>query len=155
MDDKKEKGVFVDTIPLKGKVIIEVCDSEGKVKERIIVLNTITDAARNYVANVIGNGGGVGFSYIAIGTGTTAPATTDTSLEVEVHRVAGTVSVSNNTATIQASFSGYVGSEAIAEAGLFNDATAGTMFSRVTFPVLNIDWNAGDSLNITWQITVS
>ncbi|WP_217468724.1 hypothetical protein, partial [Staphylococcus aureus] len=41
----------------------------------------------------------------------------------------------------------------VSEAGLFSAITAGTMFSRVTFPA--VPKGVGDELKITWVITAS
>ena len=45
------------------------------------------------------------------------------------------------------------GTGAITEAGIFNAATAGDMFARTKFPVVNK--GADDSMTITWTVTVS
>jgi hypothetical protein len=103
--------------------------------------------------------GGTAFDYIAIGTGTTAEAATDTALVAETHRAAGTgtrvtVNVTNDTAQLTYTFSGYATTEAITESGVFNAATGGTLLCRKTFSALNINFAAGDSLAVTWKITV-
>jgi len=100
------------------------------------------------------------FDYLAIGTGTTAFNASDTSLESETHREAGTgtrgtTSVTNDTAQLVVTFSGYSGSEAVTEIGMFNDASAGDMLMRQTFSALNVDWDAGDSIQMTVKVQVS
>jgi len=97
------------------------------------------------------------YDYIAIGTGVAAFDPTQTTLTTETHREAGTgtrvlTAVANDTAQLVHTFSGYAGSEGIQESGVFNAAVAGTMLCRQTFAVLNIDWAAGDSLQITWRV---
>jgi len=47
------------------------------------------------------------------------------------------------------------GTQAIDESGVLNLATAGELLCRQTFGALNIDWDGGDSLQITWKIQVS
>lgn len=104
--------------------------------------------------------GGTAFDYIAIGTGTTAAQATDTTLETETHRVAGTgtrvqTTVANDTAQLVSTFSGFSGSEAITEAGVLNAATLGTLLCHQVFSALNVDWDAGDSVEITEKIAIS
>ena len=55
-------------------------------------------------------------------------------------------------ATFQTTFS-ITGTVAITESGLFNDASVGSMLARVVFAALNLV--NGDSVQITWTVTVS
>ena len=125
--------------------------------------NGITNAGFAEVAGLLlTDVGGTAFDYIAIGTGTTAFSPTQTALVSEVKRKAAagsrvTTSVSNDTAQLQTTFSsadGLSGTHAITESGVFNAATAGTMLCRQTFSALNIDWDAGDTLQVTWKIQI-
>jgi len=153
----------MDKVGLKGKVKIRIYKAKtGEIIEEEFE-NLVVNAGKAEVAKLIGSGlGGTAFSYIAIGTGTTAEAATDTALEAELKRKAATVSsvttnVTDDTAQFEASFSsddGLSGSSDVTEYGLFNDATAGTMLSRVVQSAKNLDWDAGDTLSVTWQIIV-
>lgn len=140
---------------------IRVFDKNGKLKDMRRVEDLLVNTGLAEVAGLLlTDVGGTAFDYIAIGTGTTAPAATDTALGTETHRVAATGSrvttnVTNDTAQLVATFSGYTGSEAITEAGVFNAATGGTMLCRQTFSALNVDWDAGDSVEITEKIVCS
>jgi hypothetical protein len=60
---------------------------------------------------------------------------------------------STNIVTAVASFIAGTGTGAVTEAGIFNAGVAGTMLCHTTFPVVNKE--AGDSIAITWAITVS
>jgi hypothetical protein len=62
-------------------------------------------------------------------------------------------SVTNNAITYTATFPAGTGTGAITEAGIFNASTAGTMLCRTTFPVVNKQ--AGDTIAVTWVVTVS
>lgn len=101
--------------------------------------------------------------FPAMGVGATTAArtagVTDTALssEVETPRTAGTESVVTTTvtgdtyqvaATITAS-----GTRAVDEAGLFDAATVGNLFTSATFNVINL--NTGDSIAFTWKVQVS
>jgi len=83
------------------------------------------------------------------GTGTTAPAGTDAALQTPraEARVSGVSSQATNTTandtyrvvgTITAATAG-----AITEVGLFDAATAGSMFFRAVFPVNNVEAGGG------------
>ena len=64
---------------------------------------------------------------------------------------------SGNEVTATATFPAGTGTGSITEAGIFNPATAGgsggTMMCRTTFPV--VSKAAGDSIAVTWKVTVS
>lgn len=93
----------------------------------------------------------------ATGAGRTAAAA-DTALSSEVEsRAAGTESVVTTSqtgdtyqvvGTIAAS-----ASRSVDEAGLFDAATVGNMFTSATFAVVAL--NSGDSLQFTWKVQVS
>ena len=97
------------------------------------------------------------YDWLAIGTGTTAVAYTDEVLEYETHREAGTgtrvtTTITDDTAQLIVTFSGYSGTEAVTEIGMFNAATAGNMLMRQTHAALNINWDLGDSYEATVKI---
>lgn len=97
------------------------------------------------------------FDFIGIGTGTTAPTADDTDLQTSVKRKAGTgtrvtTSFTNDTAQIVATFSsadGLSGSHSIAEYGVFTAVSAGVMLFRKVEPAKSVDWDAGDTLEVT------
>jgi len=101
-------------------------------------------------------------SHMAIGTdttpnsGATVVAAGDTALVTEADRntlsIDGGV-VTNNTITYECTWAAADGTGAITEAGIFNASTAGDMFARTKFAVVNK--GALDSMTITWTITVS
>lgn len=137
---------------------IRVYDRDGRLKDMRRVVDLIVNAGLAEVAALLlTDVSGTAFDYIAIGTGTTSPSASDTALEYETHRVAATGSrvttnVTNDTAQLVATFSGYSGTEAVTEAGVFNAASGGTLLCRQTFSALNVDWDAGDSIEITEKI---
>ncbi len=125
----------------------------GRIKARRVINNLVVTAGKNWLAEYLTSGTPpANMSHIGIGTGTTSPQLTDTALGSPIGtRVAATKSRSNNVGTWQATFEAGNGTGAITEAGLFNAASAGTMFSRQVFAAVNK--GADDSLEITWQIT--
>lgn len=144
-----------------------------------IVLNSwegedlITQEGMAGVASLIVSGTTVAsaFEWIAIGSGATAASTSDAALDEEnvPARAKGTGSrttttETNDTAQIVYLFASgkpsglygtSTGTQAIEESGLFSEGTGGTLLCRQTFSALNIDWNSGDTLQITWKISVS
>lgn len=93
----------------------------------------------------------------ATGAGRTA-AVTDTALSTEVEsRASGTESVQTTSVTgdtyqVQGTITASA-SRAVDEAGLFDAATVGNMFTSATFPVVNLA--NGDSIQFTWKIQLS
>jgi hypothetical protein len=92
--------------------------------------------------------------YIGLGTGTNAANASDTDLQTPLAtRVAGTLSSASNVWQNIASFGPGVNTGAITEAGIFSVASGGTLMARQVFGT--ITKGAGDSLQVTWQITLS
>lgn len=122
------------------------------------------------MANVAGllltDVGGTAYDYIAIGTGTTAPAVTDTALEAQKSRLAAvgtrvTTTYTNDTAKLVVTFSkandaGLTGTMNITEVGVFYDAEGVTvsMLWRQTFTAESMNWDAGDTLEMTCKTQI-
>jgi len=149
-----------EKLGLRGEIEILLLDKDGKIKDVRRITNVITNTGKAQTAGLINGVVTTAFTYIAIGTGTTAESESDTALETESHRESATCSrvttnVTDDTAQLQATFSGYTGTEAVTESGVFDASSGGNMLCRKTFSAINVDWDAGDSLQITWKITVS
>lgn len=143
-----------ENLKMKGELSIVVRDESGLVKQTLHVPNLVVTVGKNYIASrIVGTASSI-MSHMSIGTGTATPAAGDTTLGTEAGRVAlASGTASTNTVTYTASFPAGTGTGAITEAGVFNAASAGTMLCRTTFPVVNKA--AGDSIAITWVVTVS
>jgi hypothetical protein len=138
----------------KGELSIVVRGADGKVKDVRQVPNLVVSVGKTYIASRMVGTSATVMSNMAIGTGTTAPAAGDTTLGTEAGRVAlASFTSSGATVTATATFPAGTGTGAITEAGIFNAGSAGTMLCRTTFPVVNKA--AGDSIAITWVVTVS
>jgi hypothetical protein len=138
-DDLQMKGHL--TIALNGETVFDVP-------------NLVVTTGKNFVASRIKDATTPAMSHMAIGTVSTAAAATDSALGGEAARVAlSSTTVTGNVVNYIASFPAGTGTGAITEAGLFNASTAGTMFCRTTFAVVNK--GASDSMTITWSVTVS
>ena len=142
-------------IKMVGDVNIKVFGADGSLKEEKQVKNLVVSVGKTYIANRMQANSVQGvMNTMAIGTSSATPAVGNTTLGVEAGRVAlASFSASGNQVTATATFPAGTGTGAITEAGIFNAASAGTMLCRTTFPVVNKA--AGDSIAVTWVITVS
>ena len=167
---QNKAAAFLALLPEKAKdegmkvldiVEVRVFDKNGKLKGFRRVVDLLCNLGFAEIAGLLlTDVGGTAFDYIAIGTGTTAANATDTTLQTETHRVAGVgtrvqTTVANDTAQLVSTFSGYSGQEAITEAGVLNAAAAGVLLCHQVFSALNVDWDAGDSVEITEKTVVS
>lgn len=141
-----------------GKLNIVVNDANGNLKQEYNVTNLVVDAGLDFIASRMTGAGASVMSHMAIGDGDQAggaanPAAADTQLQHQLYRSALTSgTTSNNSVTYVATFAAGNGTGAITEAGIFNAATNGTMLCRTEFGVINKA--AGDSMTITWTVTV-
>lgn len=146
---------ITEQLKATGMVHVTHTKANGEVAE-FDVPNLVVTAGKNYIAAkiVATTNSPVSMTHMAIGTGTGTPAAADTTLGTEVGRVSLSAStVSTNTVTYTATFPAGTGTGAITEAGIFNASSSGTMLCRTTFPVVNKQ--AGDTIAVTWVVTVS
>ena len=143
-------------VKVTGHISLRLLGPDGALKETREIKNVVVTVGKSYLAEWLTQATQADYfmRYLALGTGTTAASASDTALETELStRVAGTLSFSTNVWQNQATFGPGVDTGAITEAGIFTASTAGTMFARQVFPVVNK--GAGDSLQLTWQVTFS
>lgn len=143
-----------ENLKMRGELTIVQRDSSGSIKHVLNVPNLVVTAGKQYIASrMVGAATNV-MTHMAIGTGTATPAVADTVLGTEAGRVSlASFSATGATVTATATFPAGTGTGGITEAGILNANSAGTMLCRTTFPVVNKA--AGDSIAITWVITVS
>lgn len=145
-----------ETMQLHGALTLFVKRASGEF-ETVHQDNLIVNVGFDFIADAIGKAasrpGTMG--YIALGTGTTAAAATQSALVTELDRNAATYAhtVGTKTFTFTADFAAGDATGAITEAGVFNAASAGIMFDRVVFPVVNK--GADDSLTSVFTFTMS
>ena len=144
-----------DELLATGQVLVQLIDSHGNVKEEHKVKNLVVTTGKTYIAaRMQGTSVPTVMGYMAIGTNTTTPAVANTALGTEAGRVAlASFTSSGAQVTATATFPAGTGTGAITEAGIFNANSSGTMLCRTTFPVVNKA--AGDSIAVTWVVTVS
>jgi hypothetical protein len=147
---------ITENVKPTGKVLVERISATGEVLESREIPNLVVTTGKNYIASkmVATTNSPVSMTHMAIGTGTTTAAAGDTALGTQTGRVSlSGSSVSSNAITYTATFAAGTGTGAITEAGIFNASSGGTMLCRTTFPVVNK--GSGDSIAITWVVTVS
>lgn len=131
-------------------LIIELFDYEGKLKDRRELHNTVTVAGKNGVADQILASPSLGKpTHMGIGTGSPS----GTALGTEIDRNALTSKTrTDNIVTYVCDYAAGDGTGAITEAGVFDAVSSGNMWQSASFAV--ITKLAGDTLQITWTLTV-
>lgn len=146
---------FQSFVPIMGDVFLELVDENGEVKDFQHVKNLVVDDGEEHIADQLSSSPGQGaMSHMAIGTGSTAAAFGDAALGAETDRNALTSRTdSANVVTYVGTWAAGDGTNAaLREAGIFNAAAAGVMLARAVYA--NIDKQAGDTLTITWTVTI-
>jgi len=142
-----------DFLSATGKLSIVVNDNAGNLKQELNVTNLVVDTGLDYIASRMKDATATAMSHMAIGDGTNDPAPGDTGLQSQLGRVSLTsTTVTDNSVEYVATFAAGTGTGAVTEAGIFNASSSGTMLCRTEFAVINKA--AGDSMTITWTVTV-
>ena len=145
-----------ESMQLHGAMTLFISRANGDT-ETVYQDNLIVNVGFDFIAEAIGKSTSRPsvMGYIALGTGTTAAAATQSALVTEIDRNAATYAhtAGTKTFTFTADFLAGDATGAITEAGVFNAATAGIMFDRVVFPVVNK--GADDSLTAVFTFTMS
>ena len=151
------KQKIKEQLKATGTVRIVKTNASGIVIQDFEVPNQVVTAGKSFIAASmikLTTNSPARMTHMGIGTGSTAVDATNTTLQAQTTRQSVTGTVSANTVTYTASFPAGVGDGAIVEAGIFNEGTTvGTMLCRTTFPV--VTKAAGDTISITWLVTVS
>ena len=147
---------IAEALQAKGMVHVVHKNELGETISEFDVPNLVVTTGKNYIASkmVATTNSPVSMTHMGIGTGTASPVDGDTALGSQTGRVllSGS-SVTNNAITYTATFPAGTGTGAITEAGIFNASSGGTMLCRTIFPVVNKQ--AGDTIAVTWVVTVS
>ena len=142
-----------EILKLKGELRV-VLNREDGTSQQFDHLNLVVDTGLNFIVSRMEGTSDAVMSHMAIGSGTTSAAAGDTALGTELGRVSLTsTTVSTNTVTYVATFGAGTGTGAVTEAGILNASSSGAMLCRTVFPVVNKQ--SGDSMTITWTVTVS
>jgi hypothetical protein len=143
-----------EVLKASGALRVVVTGKDGKVKEEHEFKNLVVTVGKNFVASrMVGTASSV-MSHMAIGSDNTAASAGQTALGGQLGRVSlAGATATDNVVTYTASFPAGTGTGAVVEAGIFNDATAGTMLCRTVFAVVNK--GADDAMSVTWTVTIS
>ena len=138
-----------------GSLTIVKTNNQGIVTEKVHVPNLVVTVGKTFIASRMAGTSSAVMSHMGVGAGTTSPVSGDTTLESALGANVALTSTtpSSNTITYVATFGAGVSTGAITEAGIFNALSSGTMLCRTTFPVVNKE--AGDTITITWVVTIS
>lgn len=143
-----------DNINAKGELTL-VLNKENGEQVEYHFKNLVVTTGLTYICSRMKDASATAMSHMAIGSSSTAPALGQTTLVTELARVALTSTTPTaNTISYVAFFPAGTGTGSINEAGLFNDPAAGTMLCRSLFGA-TIPKGAGDTLTVTWTITLS
>lgn len=147
-----------ELLKAKGELHVVLNRADGSV-EQFDVKNLVVDNGLNYIVermkNDSGDTGGLAkMSHMALGSDNTAANAADSTLGSELARVAFTsATVTNNEIVYVATFGAGVATGNVYEAGIFNASSGGVMLCHTVFGL--ITKAAGDSMTVTWTITVS
>jgi hypothetical protein len=132
----------LSAIKLRGAIQMALLDPDGRVVMERKFENLAVTVGRAWILGqleTVNQATAQTISYLAIGSVTTAPTTADTALGAEVTRaniltfVTTGLTVSPPSWQAQVSFATNVANTTLAEVGLFNSSTAGTMIAHATF----------------------
>jgi len=146
-------------VKLKGRWYVTLYGPDNEVKDYREGNNVVTTNGTSFVAAFLNSAAAAAatftMNYIGIGTNDTAENSADTALGTELDRAQATISnVTGSIYRLTATFAcGTTSAGAIAEYGVFDSTTGGTMLSRDTESVINKGVN--DDLVCVTEITIS
>jgi len=131
-------------------------DADGKVKAEETVSNQVQTAMLTHVADALSDQGEAQASHMGIGSGTGQAVGDNTLATLLGARQAldnATPSHSAAVVTYHRTFAAGEGTGTVTEAGVFNNVSAGTML--LYNDSISFAKGAGDSLELTWTLTIS
>lgn len=153
------QNTLSNTFALRGRVKLEVLDQNGNVKYTSQFNNRVVDTGLQMLASLLAGDGDespIGRpTHCAVGSDSTDVTSEDTALAHEIARVPfDSITRTNNNVEFVATFGPSqpdVDRCRIAEVGLFNADTGGTMLSRAVFA--DVNKYKLDIVRISWTIT--
>lgn len=136
---------------LSGKLSVWMWNSTGGLAEFRQVVNTVTTGGKQGAADQILAAPALNKpTHMAVGTG--APAANALGAEIDRNALA-TKTRSGTVVTMTATWAAGDGTGALTEAGIFDAAAVGNMWTSAAFAVVNK--TAADTLAISWDLTVA
>lgn len=145
-----------EKVTATGVVQVLVTGEDGTIKHEQTIPNLVVDTGLAYIASRMKDTTDTAMSHMAVGSGTTSAAANQTALVTESARVSLTsTTVTDNAVAYVATFPAGTPASltALTEAGIFNASSSGTMLCRTVFAAVNKD--VGDTMSITWTVTIS
>jgi hypothetical protein len=141
-----------NALKIKGTVELVLRGPDGRIKDRRLAENVVTDAGRAHIIDRLQAASAAVCDYIAIGTTATAEDHAQTALIAEAARGQGDLSQPDHyTDRCVETFAAGTGTGTIVEAGRLNAGSSGTLMGRAVFT--GIVKGALDSLQITYDFT--
>lgn len=142
-----------DAIRLRGFVVAEVFDAEGRLKQREETENLILTVGRNMIADRLLASPTLGVpTHMGVGTSGTAAAVGDTTITGDVRVALTSKTRSTNVVTFVGDWAAGQATATLQEVGLWDAASTGNLVGRATFT--SIAKGASDTLKITWTWTI-
>lgn len=154
--DVRRGATLYDSLTVEGTCHVQVFDADGALKDERLVGNLVVTTGRDAIIERLDSSPATSQpTHMAIGTSATAVAAGNTTLGAEIDRNALTSNTSSGgVLTMVGNWAAGDGTNAaIAEAGVLNAASTGTLYSRATFSAINK--GASDTLQITWTYTLT
>jgi hypothetical protein len=148
------KNFFFENLKMECNMHFQLYDENGNLKDERFAHNAVTTAGKNAIADqILASPSLAKMGWMAIGTGSPGA----TLLGAEVARVAfdSKTRGGNNIVTVVATFGAGVGTGTITEAGTFDVVTANTVNMWMSASFGAITKAAGDSLVVTWTLTIN
>ena len=148
----------LERLRLSGALHIVLTDSSGAVKDERRVKNLIVNTGLGHITTRMVGTAQASMTHMALGAGTAAAVAGNTALGSQLgsRKVFDSVAQAGSNNESIAYITTFAPGEAtgsVAEAGIFNASTGGTMLCRTVFAVINKA--AGDTLQVTWTVTLA
>lgn len=144
-----------ENLKFTGEVRVVKYDENMNIVQDLSMKNLVVDTGKNFIAQILTGTLSSSITHMGVGSSTTAAAAAQTALVTELARVSiGTRNASNNVMSFVAVFNPGTATGTIAEAGLFNAGSSGTMICR-TLLSSAVTKTLNDTVAITWTVTIT
>lgn len=149
------RPLFHDQVNLVANLRLELRGPDGGLKDVRVVHNTVpTNGKTHYADQLQGTPAQAKMGWMEVGTGT--PSATLLGAYISGSRTALTSNTASGAVvTYVCTFAAGVGTGAITECGLFNVVTQNTVTMGLSASFSVVNKAAGDSLTMTWTLTLS
>lgn len=149
--------IRTDGIGIAGRLTVLVRDARsGRFVARIVSRNLVVLAGRNLIRDRLQAGAVAALTHFAVGTSNAAVTSGDTALQAEVFRDTITQFV-NGSGILTVKYylaTGSANGNTLAEAGLLNASSGGTLFSRVVL-ASTIVKTTSIAVTFQWDFTIT